>query len=170
MTMATANDLAKYLLSKSGQVTTYKLQKLIYYCQAWSLGRGGSAIFVEDILAFEQGPLVHSVFHEHVGRKWVRESTYQSANVETIAPIHKLVDEVLAFYGQWTAEQLVQMTHAEAPWIDAYQTAHRSVISRESMQNFYDGKTFESAMVDCQVQTARTVHAKHAGLMRRLAQ
>ena len=35
--MASVFDVAKYILHKLGTVTTWKLQKLVYYCQAWSL-------------------------------------------------------------------------------------------------------------------------------------
>ena len=35
--MATIFDVASYILSKQGPMTTMKLEKLCYYAQAWSL-------------------------------------------------------------------------------------------------------------------------------------
>ena len=35
--MASVFDVAKYILQKSGSMSTWKLQKLCYYSQAWSL-------------------------------------------------------------------------------------------------------------------------------------
>ena len=35
--MANVNDVAVYILEKSNTMSTMKLQKLVYYCQAWSL-------------------------------------------------------------------------------------------------------------------------------------
>lgn len=35
--MARVFDVAKYILHKKGPMTTMKLEKLTYYCQAWSL-------------------------------------------------------------------------------------------------------------------------------------
>ena len=32
-----ASDVARYLLEKKGTLTVYQLQKLLYYCKAWSL-------------------------------------------------------------------------------------------------------------------------------------
>ena len=32
-----ALDVAKYILKEHGEMTAMKLQKLVYYCQAWSL-------------------------------------------------------------------------------------------------------------------------------------
>ena len=35
--MASVFDVAAYILQKQGFLTTWKLQKLVYYGQAWSL-------------------------------------------------------------------------------------------------------------------------------------
>ena len=35
--MASVYDVAAYILEKQGAMTTWKLQKLVYYSQAWSL-------------------------------------------------------------------------------------------------------------------------------------
>lgn len=35
--MATAFDVAQYILSKYGSMSAMKLQKLVFYSQAWSL-------------------------------------------------------------------------------------------------------------------------------------
>jgi len=35
--MASVHDVAAYILDKRGPMSHMKLQKLVYYCQAWSL-------------------------------------------------------------------------------------------------------------------------------------
>ena len=35
--VATVFEVAKYILEKKEKMSTMKLQKLLYYCQAWSL-------------------------------------------------------------------------------------------------------------------------------------
>ena len=40
-------DIAQYILSATGEMTTMKLQKLVYYCQAWSLVWDEEPIFNE---------------------------------------------------------------------------------------------------------------------------
>ena len=39
--MASVLNVAQYVLNKVGDMTTLKLQKLVYYCQAWSLAWSG---------------------------------------------------------------------------------------------------------------------------------
>lgn len=50
--MANVYDVAKYVLKKLGSMSTMKLQKEVYYCQAWSLGWDGKPLFDEDFQAW----------------------------------------------------------------------------------------------------------------------
>jgi uncharacterized phage-associated protein len=64
--MSSARSVAKELvrLSKCGQVpdplTSYRLQALLYYSQAWSLVLRDSEIFPDQIVCLEDGPAVPS--------------------------------------------------------------------------------------------------------------
>lgn len=46
--MANVFDTAKYILEKSGKMSTMKLQKLCYYSQAWALVWDDAPLFDED--------------------------------------------------------------------------------------------------------------------------
>mgnify|MGYP001247259517 CR=1 FL=1 len=60
--MVSVFDVASYILQKQGPMTTMKLQKLVYYCQAWSL------VWNEEPRKPRLwGLLINGVFH--VGRK-----------------------------------------------------------------------------------------------------
>ena len=60
-------DVAAYILQKMGAMTTMKLQKLVYYSQAWSLVWDEKPLFVEDIEAWANGPVVRELFDYHRG-------------------------------------------------------------------------------------------------------
>ena len=66
-----AIDVAQYILNyfrKKGQpITTLKLQKLVYYVQAWSLVWDDAPIFDEDFEAWVNGPVVRSLFYKLQG-------------------------------------------------------------------------------------------------------
>ena len=47
--MASVLCVANYILRKIGPTTTMKLQKLVYYCQAWSLAWDDKPLFDEDL-------------------------------------------------------------------------------------------------------------------------
>ena len=51
--MASVLDAAAYMLQRCGPMTTWKLQKLVYYAQAWSLVWDDDALFDEEIEAWD---------------------------------------------------------------------------------------------------------------------
>lgn len=71
----TANDVAKWFLSRvdrdSGDsITHLKLQKLVYYAQAWNLAHFGEPLFDEELKAWTHGPVAPSVWHEYKDSRW----------------------------------------------------------------------------------------------------
>ena len=169
--MITAAQLAARICPQAdNEMTTYKLQKLLYYCQAWSLGRTGKAVFNDEIRAFRNGPVVGSVFELHRGHHWVRVGTFhQEVKMMTDPDVEVVIAETIDFYGDLTANQLVQLTHAESPWIDANAQGEHSVITQQAMARFYANKTFDEAVHDCFVRTAGNIAAQKSELLALLA-
>ncbi|MGH2922383.1 MAG: Panacea domain-containing protein, partial [Gaiellaceae bacterium] len=46
---------------------TWKLQKLLYYCQVWHLVWEGKPLFSERIEAWSNGPVVRDIYDAHRG-------------------------------------------------------------------------------------------------------
>ncbi|MEI7833800.1 MAG: type II toxin-antitoxin system antitoxin SocA domain-containing protein, partial [bacterium] len=126
---------------KQGTISAMKLQKLVYYSQAWSLVWDDAELFCEPIQAWANGPVVPQLFEEHRGRfsvsSWPKgDSTKLSVNaVETI-------DAVLNYYGKLNAQELSDLTHQERPWADARKGIPDGVrgcvvITNEAMMDYY---------------------------------
>jgi uncharacterized phage-associated protein len=58
-------DIADYILQKQGSMSAMKLQKLVYYAQAWSLAWTDTPLFNEDIQAWAKGPVVPALYYKH---------------------------------------------------------------------------------------------------------
>lgn len=143
--MATVLDVAKYILNLTGQITTMKLEKLVYYCQAWSLAWDGIPLFDEDFEAWANGPVCPELYDKHRGRfvidsdlfADIPDYDFDSDAVETIGA-------VLEYYGDKDPQWLSDLTHKEAPWrearagVPAGQRSH-NVITKDSMQQYYGG-------------------------------
>jgi uncharacterized phage-associated protein len=114
-------DVAAYILEKQhkGQpITAWKLQKLVYYCQAWSLVWDEQALFEEKILAWVNGPVVKELYALHKGQ--FRVEKLFKGNPEKLSKEQKdSVDHVLKAYGDKTAQWLSDLTHMEEPWLEA---------------------------------------------------
>jgi hypothetical protein len=60
-------DVAEYILRQHGEMSTMKLQKLLYYCQGWSLAWTGEPLFPEDFEAWASGPVCRALQELHQG-------------------------------------------------------------------------------------------------------
>lgn len=139
--MGSANDVAAYVLSKTGPVSAMKMQKLCYYSQAWSLVWDQEPLFEDRIEAWANGPVVRSLYAQH-RLQWEIES-WPSGNPDNLTADQKAsVDAVLKAYSKLTAQQLSDLTHSERPWIDARAGLAPMVrsdaeITQDSMRTFY---------------------------------
>jgi len=116
--MASAHDVAAYILARRGRMTAMKLQKLVYYSQAWSVVWDERALFPERIEAWANGPVVRELYDVHRGSFEVSEWPRGDAGRLTRAE-RSTVDIVLDFYGDKSAQWLSDLTHREQPWLQA---------------------------------------------------
>ena len=66
--VVSVDDVAAYILSRKGPMSAMKLQKLVYYCQAWSLVWDDAPLFREPIEAWANGPVCPPLWERHRGR------------------------------------------------------------------------------------------------------
>jgi uncharacterized phage-associated protein len=116
--VANVHDVAAYILSKRSPMTAMKLQKLVYYSQAWSLVWEDAPLFPERIEAWANGPVVRELYEQHRGMFLVRKLAL--GNPDALDEDERgTVDAVLAFYGNKPSQWLSDLTHQEAPWREA---------------------------------------------------
>ena len=127
-----ALDIANKIISKTDlehgdTISNLKLQKMLYYQQGFHLAYFGTPLFDEDIVAWQYGPVVPSVYKEYKSF----ESNSISTSEEGISlsdDEEELFNNVYEEYNQFSAVALMKMTHEESPWKT---TEKNSVISRD---------------------------------------
>lgn len=134
--MPSVIDTAQYILNRQGSMTTMKLQKLVYYSQAWSTVWDDDAIFPERIQAWKNGPVVRELWEATRGE--FRVDNLHGASMEKITPTQAAtIDLVLDFYGAKDAQWLSDLTHMEDPWKNAYAEARNTDITLAAMSEYY---------------------------------
>jgi len=143
--MAKVYDVAKYILKSQGSMSTMKLQKLTYYCQAWSLAWDGVPLFEEEFRAWANGPVCPELFEKHKGKFVVDESLFsETSDYRFTGDETETINAVLKFYGNETSHYLSELTHKERPWMETrgklpQGASSNKVISKELMQEYYNG-------------------------------
>ncbi|MCP3798481.1 DUF4065 domain-containing protein [Allokutzneria sp. A3M-2-11 16] len=152
--MARVLDVAAYILSRRGPMTAMKLQKLVYYSQAWNLVWEEKELFGEAIEAWANGPVVPELYRCHRGRLNLAsgEQLGDGDPTRLQADERETIDAVLDFYGDKPAHWLSELTHREQPWQRAREDARlrdgergKAVIPVGYMHEYYDGLTSATA-------------------------
>lgn len=151
MPETTAKEVAKYFIkisnSSKNEITNLKLQKLVYYAQAWFVTlNNGNPLFDDPIEAWVLGPAIKSLFNTY--RKYGSEPiklSISDTDIHLSGDIIAFLDQVFNVYGQFKASELVQMTHSEDPWIKARASSDilkpsNVIITIKSMHEYYSSK------------------------------
>lgn len=141
--MVSAFDVAKYILLKTGSVSAMKLQKLVYYSQAWSLVWDDEPLFRESIQAWANGPVVRSLYAAHRKMYLITQQDLLAGSADELSDTQKAtVDAVIKAYGDKSAQWLSDQTHSEDPWKIARSglaenERGENEITLESMSEYY---------------------------------
>jgi uncharacterized phage-associated protein len=146
-----ALTVADYFIDKANKekiiITNKKLQKLVYYAQAWSLVLRNKKLFDEKIEAWVHGPAIKSIYAKYKTfgflsiKREIDESVIKNISKNT----QKLLDEVWSVYGNFDADYLEMLTHSETPWKEAREGLQgsensKNEITPKSMKTFYAQK------------------------------
>ena len=145
--MTSVFDVANYVLNSTGQITSMKLQKLVYYSQAWSLAWDDEPLFEEDFQAWANGPVCPELFMEHKGHFKLTDGFFQEHVSRALLPEQTdTIDIVLKDYAGMTPNELSNLAHREYPWIKARGNTPpgmpcENIIEKEVMRDYYAGIT-----------------------------
>lgn len=143
--VATVFDVANYFLCRSGEtgelLTNLKLQKLVYYAQAWHLAVFGSELFPEDFEAWVHGPVCPNLYHSYKGFGW-NPIPCVNDRPKFAQDTADLIEQVVELYLGESAYTLERMTHGEAPWIKARNglppdAPSNAIVTKDSMKEYY---------------------------------
>ena len=144
MTYCTAEQIADtiiYLSRERGiEITNLKLQKLLYYAQAWNLAFTREPLFHDPIEAWVHGPVVPSVFRKFREYRWnkIDCAVLPVEDAQIIAHLNAVLD----VYGSIQATRLESLTHREEPWKSArgerpIDEPCNAIIDTDVMKRFY---------------------------------
>lgn len=164
--MTSALDVARFFVDRGTndpKLTHLKLQKLVYYAQAWSMVFFGKPLFDESVEAWSNGPAVYLVWKEFncYGKNLIRDYEYSQAS---FGPEQRqILDLVWEKYGFFSANELWALSHLEAPWIEARGDIpliekSREEIPLESMNSYFSrfgGWVNEKPHINSEVLSSR---------------
>ena len=119
-------DVAKYIVhkfNKEGSITQLKLQKLLYFTEAYYMVEKNRPLFNEKFKAYTYGPVCFEVYDyyrayrdSNIDDEFISDEEYNK-----LTPYISIIDEVCNAFGAFSASQLVSLTHENgSPWKTIY--------------------------------------------------
>lgn len=111
--------IAKNNKDKIGPLTNKKLQKLLYYAQAWNLVINKKKLFEDRIEAWVHGPAIPRVYakYKNYGMQPIETKIDESVFSKELSKKEiEVLEAIWKVYGKYDADYLEQLTHSEDPW------------------------------------------------------
>lgn len=152
-------DVCRHIINYSNEkykgISNLKLQKLLYFIQAYFLIVKKVPCFHERIEAWDLGPVVPIAYREYkqFGNGNIPTITYvierNRNNIwnskvyqyyDTIIPDEDkvLIDEVVNKFSDYSAKDLVDITHRQKPWQDAYVPNRNNEITIKAIEDYFN--------------------------------
>jgi uncharacterized phage-associated protein len=147
--MCNVFDVAKYILSEIGEVSTMKLQKLCYYSLVEGLASPQQvAIFSNKIEAWANGPVCRDLWNVHKGHFSINKGMIPNnlLSRKKIPIAYKnYINLAIEKYGTKSGSELSALSHKEKPWQNAIGNVNsarnsKHIITHKAIIEFYGKK------------------------------
>jgi uncharacterized phage-associated protein len=153
MSTIDVNKIADWYLNRVDRdagdaITHLKLQKLLYFAEAWYLANEGEAFSDAEFQAWAHGPVCRPVYDRFKKYGWdALDATATSPDLDK--KTSDFLEKVFEIYGKFGAKHLEEITHGHAPWINTRGSLSpeercETIISKQSMREFYGEKIGKS--------------------------
>jgi uncharacterized phage-associated protein len=141
--LADLEDVEHYLIKNGTKITNKKLQKLLYYAQAWFIvllnnkGNINYILFENKIEAWKYGPVIADSYFRYCDFGcYLIKIDHKEHNLSK--EVITILDLVLQEYDPYTSEEIAEISHLEKPWQDTYIKNQNKEITPFRMYDFYE--------------------------------
>lgn len=152
-------DVCRYVINYSNErgygISNLKLQKILYFIQAYFLITEDTSCFSDKIEAWNFGPVVPRAYREYKGfgagniplitsylEKVEADNPWSIRSIpfeESCIPSRDRdrINEVVDLFGRYSSTELLNLTQDQKPWINAYQTGRNREISINEIKEYF---------------------------------
>jgi len=143
------NDLDDIIIKRG--FTNKKLQKLLYFAQAWYLAFNQTPLFESDFQAWIHGPVNPAVYQRF--KKFGFEQIDEKIDIDGLQLLSNKEKDFLIMifesYVSFDAQYLEALSHQDIPWIHArnlysHNMPSSNIISKDEIQKEYEKKISET--------------------------
>lgn len=145
MVIYDACDIATYIIThehKNGrEISNLRLQKLLYFVQAYMVRTTGAFCFDEDMEAWSYGAVIPSVYYKYdifAGLDIIESKSEKVPYIDK--KTRRRIDEILDYLSCYRLSQLVDIIHNQDPYQLAYSKGLNSIVTKDSLREYFRRK------------------------------
>ena len=127
-----AKIIMKYSKENNLEYSNLRVQKLLYFIQAYFIVALKKVCFNETILAWAYGPVVREVYDAIKNEEIDLEEELFMHNISQ--EDKNIIENLVQNYKNKSTWELVEITHRQDPWVKAYPN---NVITPKSMGDYF---------------------------------
>ncbi len=147
--------VAKYLLSKTTEITPLALQKLLYFSQGFYKAFTGEYLFYNNCEAWVHGPVYRGIYYKYKdhGYNPIEEKDFEYGDIKLTTVEKEILDSIIRNFGCYSGKVLKKMTHAEEPWritrigLSDNEGSHR-IIDKELIARYFSEIKIKHGMLN----------------------
>lgn len=153
-------DVSRYVINYCNKnnywVSNLKLQKILYFVQALFITTKGVECFIEEIEAWDFGPVIPEVYKEcrkYGGNnippiteytdisKGVWNAVIKSFNWDSICQNdRKLINQMIDVCNEFSSSELVDITLNQKIWVVANKNICNNIIQKKEIEKYFQGR------------------------------
>ncbi|WP_411954769.1 Panacea domain-containing protein [Alkalibacillus sp. S2W] len=145
--MAKAMEVAKFLLylkehdPRGLKLSNLKLQKLLYYSHGYYLALHNKLLIHDRFLeAWKYGPVIPDIYHNFnsFGSGDIKINDNSLGKIELNDIEKSIIAYVWKEYGEFTGGQLIDKSHSESPWLNAFTENKNNIIENKDIEKYFN--------------------------------
>ena len=138
--LVSAHDVAREIRDRLPTAGVVKTHKLLYYSYGWYAAWTARELFVEDIQAWSNGPVVADLWHDEDKGRPAPDA------VDLDSEMLMAISYVVSRYGGLSGRELIDLTHTELPWKQAWDRAENTTIALTAIRTFFAEESDEDSI------------------------
>lgn len=118
-TVVSVHHVAAYILEQTGQISPWRLQRFVYYSQAWKLAWHEYPLFLARIEAWGAGPAMPELYKYHKGIYSL--DSWEKGDANKISDVNKeVIDIVISDYSHINNHDFGELVRTDPLWRETY--------------------------------------------------
>ena len=157
--MYDALDIARYVINYCNQkgylISNLRVQKLLYFIQAYYVTEYNKPCFYNTIEAYDFGPVINDVYNEYKCHgnshipyiktyiQYDRNNIWNSSRLEFDANIifvhdQRILEFLIDSFSSYESSDLLNIIQHQTPWIQAFYQSSDHIITNKMLSTYFD--------------------------------